>query len=222
MSYVGNIPVLQLFKKTDFTGDGSTTSFDLVDPVTSVNGILVVAGGVPQEPTTAYTIETSPFATTLEFSVAPANGVDIYVVWLGSPGSDDIDLSTYVRVTDNRLNEIHTLVVSDETTALTATTDVFTFRMPYAFTLTEVRASVNTAPTGATLIVDINETGTTVLSTKLSIDVGETTSTTAASPAVISDASIADDAEISIDVDQIGSGTAGAGLKVYLIGYATA
>lgn len=106
------------------------------------------------------------------------------------------------------------VAVSDETTALTTGTAKITFRMPYAATLVAVRASVATAPTGAALIVDINEGGTTVLSTKLSIDAGEKTSVTAASAAVISDSSLADDAEITIDIDQIGSTVAGAGLKV--------
>ena len=90
--------------------------------------------------------------------------------------------------------------------------------MPYAFTVQEVRASVTTAPVGSTIIVDINEGGTTILSTKLSIDASEKTSTTAATPPVISDSALADDAEITIDIDQVGSGTAGAGLKVALIG----
>lgn len=110
---------------------------------------------------------------------------------------------------------------SDETTDLTTGTAKVTFRMPCAMTLEEVRASVTTAPTGATLTVDINEGGTTILSTKLTIDAGEKTSTTAATPAVISDTSISDDAEITIDIDQIGSTVAGAGLKVWLIGNRT-
>lgn len=107
---------------------------------------------------------------------------------------------------------------SDETTALTTGAAKVTFRMPYAMTLTAVRASVTTAPVGSTLVVDINESGTTVLSTKLSIDASEKTSETAATAAVISDSALADDAEITIDIDQIGSSTAGAGLKVWLIG----
>lgn len=111
------------------------------------------------------------------------------------------------------------LAPSDETTALTTGVGKMTFRMPYAFTLTAVRASVTTAPTGSTLIVDINEGGSTILSTKLSIDASEKTSTTAASAAVISDTALADDAEITIDIDQIGSTIAGAGLKVVLIGH---
>lgn len=92
------------------------------------------------------------------------------------------------------------------------------FRMPYAFEITEVRASLGTAQgSGSILTVDINESGASILSTKLTIDNGEKTSTTASAPAVISDVLLADDAEISIDVDQIGNATA-RGLKVYLIG----
>lgn len=109
--------------------------------------------------------------------------------------------------------------LSDETTALTAGVGKLTFRMPYAFTLTELpRASVKTAPTGSTLVVDINENGVSVLSTKLSIDAGEKTSVTATAAAVISDPDLADDSEITFDIDQVGSTIAGAGLKVTLIG----
>ena len=110
------------------------------------------------------------------------------------------------------------LACSDETTDLTTGAGKVTFRLPYAMTLTAVRASVTTAPTGSTLVVDINEDGTSVLSTKLSIDATEKTSTTAATAAVISDSSLADDAEITVDIDQIGATIAGAGLKVWLIG----
>lgn len=112
----------------------------------------------------------------------------------------------------------YSVAVSDESTALTTGTGKVTFRMPFAMTLTAVRASVTTAPTGSTLVVDINEGGTSVLSTELSIDASEKTSTTAASAAVISDSALADDAEMTIDIDQIGATIAGAGLKITLIG----
>lgn len=112
-----------------------------------------------------------------------------------------------------------TVACSDETTALTASAAKVTFRMPYAFTLTGVRASLATAQAGGSILtVDINEGGTTILSTKLTIDNTEKTSTTAAAAAVISDTALADDAAITIDIDQIGDGTA-KGLKVTLIGY---
>jgi hypothetical protein len=110
------------------------------------------------------------------------------------------------------------VAASDETTALTTGTAKITFRMPRAITLTAVRASLTTAQaSGSIFTVDINEGGTSILSTKLTIDNTEKTSTTAATPPVISDASLADDAEITIDIDQIGDGTA-KGLKVMLIG----
>jgi hypothetical protein len=101
------------------------------------------------------------------------------------------------------------IACGDETTALTTGTAKVTFRMPYAFTLTGVRASVKDAQaSGSILTVDINEAGVSVLSTKLTIDNGEKTSTTAATPAVISDTALADDAEVTIDIDQVGDGTA--------------
>lgn len=114
--------------------------------------------------------------------------------------------------------EVIMVAVSDEDTALTTGTSKVTFRMPFAMTLSDVRASVTTAPTGSTLIVDINESGSTILSTKLSIDATESTSETAASAAVISDTALADDAEITIDIDQVGATVAGTGLKVQLHG----
>ena len=118
----------------------------------------------------------------------------------------------------NWQSEVLGISVSDETSDIATGTPITTFRMPYAMTLTEVRANVNTAPVGSTIIVDINEGGSTILSTKLTIDASAETSTTAATPAVISDAALADDAEITIDIDQVGSGTAGTGLKLWLIG----
>jgi len=119
---------------------------------------------------------------------------------------------------DASITESFIIAASDETTALSTGTAKATFRMPYAFTLTGVRASVGTAPVGSVITVDINEAGSSILSTKITIDAGEKTSTTAATAPVISDLALADDAEITIDIDTVGSSTAGAGLKVTLIG----
>lgn len=115
--------------------------------------------------------------------------------------------------------EVIAIACSDESTALTAGTAKVSFRMPYALKLAAVRASLSVAQaSGSILTVDVNEGGTSILSTKLTIDNTEKTSTTAVTAAVISDAALADDAEITIDIDQVGDGTA-KGLKVYLIGY---
>ncbi len=107
---------------------------------------------------------------------------------------------------------------SDETTTIAAGTAKVTFRMPFAMTLTEVRLSVNTAQaSGSIFTVDINENGTSIMSsTKLTLDNTEKTSLTAATAAVLTDTSLADDAEITIDVD-VSSATAKGG-KVVLKG----
>lgn len=132
-------------------------------------------------------------------------------------------LSTFTESSHDHDNPTQSLIVacSDETTALTTGTAKATFRMPYAFTLTAVRASVTTAPAGSVLTVDINEGGSTILSTKITIDASEKTSVTASTPPVISDTSLANDAEMTVDIDGVGSSTAGAGLKVTLIGNKT-
>ena len=132
------------------------------------------------------------------------------------------DKSGTVAFTSDLVNPIEcwTIALGDETTAIT-TGLKRTFRVPYAFTITEVRASVTTAPTGSTIIFNAKESGTTIFSTKPSIDVSETTTTTAAVPPVVSDASLADGAEITLEIDQIGSTIAGAGPKFYIIGRRT-
>lgn len=132
--------------------------------------------------------------------------------------SDGVNVRAAVSAASGAVPFELVVAVSDETTALTTGTAKVTFRMPRAVTLTGVRASLVTAQSsGSILTVDINEGGSTILSTKLTIDNGEKTSTTAATAAVISDTSLADDAEITIDIDQVGDGTA-KGLKVALLG----
>ena len=123
-------------------------------------------------------------------------------------------------IVDNKLekNTPIAIAVGDESTVLTTGTGKIKFRMPGAFTLTGVRASLGTAASAGTFTVDINESGTTVLSTKLTFDATETTTETATTPAVISDAAIADDAEMTIDIDDAGSAADAVGLKCYLIG----
>ena len=102
----------------------------------------------------------------------------------------------------------------------TVADDLAQIRMPFAFELSELpRAFCNTAPTGANLQFDIEEAGSTIFSTKLEIDATEKTSTTATTPCVLSDTTLANDAIISFNCDQIGSTVAGAGIKLVLIGY---
>lgn len=157
--------------------------------------------------TPAYVTLTDPNADRLMFWDDSAGAV----AWLTLNGA--LEFST----TNLRVLEVIGISVVSESTTLTTGTAKRTFRMPFAFTLTGVRASVSTVSSSGIPTVDINEGGTTILSTKLTIDANEYTSTTAATAAVISDTALADDAEITIDVDVAGTGAKG--LKVYLYGY---
>lgn len=117
--------------------------------------------------------------------------------------------------------QIESFVVacSDEATAITAGTSKRTFFAPYDLILTEVQASLATAQSsGATFTVDVNQSGSSILSTKITIDNTESTSITAAAQPVISTSALLKGAKITFDVDQVGNGTA-KGLVVSLIGY---
>ena len=114
-------------------------------------------------------------------------------------------------------NETLTFAVSDEVTNLTTGTAKITFRAPFAMTLTQIpRASLSTASTSGLVTCDINEAGTSVLgANKLSIDANEKTSTTAATATTLADTAIADDAEITIDIDAAGTGAKGLKITLY-------
>jgi hypothetical protein len=108
------------------------------------------------------------------------------------------------------------IALSDETTAITTGTAKVTIRAPFAMTLTSIpRATLATASTSGNPTVDINENGTSILgANKLSIDANEKTSTTAATQTTLADSSIANDAELTFDIDVAGTGAKG--LKVFL------
>jgi hypothetical protein len=106
--------------------------------------------------------------------------------------------------------------VSDETTAITTGVSKVIFRAPYAMTLYQIpRASLSVASTSGTPTVDINKNGTSIFSTLLTIDANETTSVTAATPAVLSTTTLADDDQISIDIDVAGTGATGLKVTFY-------
>ena len=109
-----------------------------------------------------------------------------------------------------------TVAIGDENTEITTTGLKITYRVPAAITLTEVRASLTTASSSGLPEFDIRESGTTILSVNITIDVGEKTSESADTPPTISDASLADDAEITIYV--ITTGTSATGAKICLKG----
>lgn len=111
------------------------------------------------------------------------------------------------------------VAASDEFTNLTQGTNKVTFRVPREIKLTEVRASVNTAPVGSAILVDIKQNASSIFSTQLQIDAGTKTSVGSSVPAVISTETLTDDAELTVDIVQVGSSVPGTGLKITLLGY---
>ena len=105
---------------------------------------------------------------------------------------------------------------SDLTTALEITEAAVVFRSQSAFEAREVRASLKTASSSGAVTIDITMNGTTMLSTKITIDANERTSLTASVPAVISVPDIPDDAEFIVKID--GAGTGAMGLVVSVLG----
>jgi hypothetical protein len=114
------------------------------------------------------------------------------------------------------------VAASDETTPIIVGNGKVTFRMPYAYQLSEIRAALNVPQTsGAVFTVDVKRwngaTWVSIFSTPLTFDNGERTTASAAVPAVLGTTTLADDDELRIDVTQVGDGTA-KGLKVLLKG----
>lgn len=170
-----------------------------------------------------YDLDTKGQIHTYDTANAALNvGSNTYVLQADSSESTGLvwanaqDLNTYTAVT---------FACGDETTALSAG-QVISFRMPFALTLAAgilgVKGSLVTAGTGVNLVtVDINESSSSILSTKLTFDATETTTLSAATPVVISDTALAADSIITVDVDQVDSGGAAAGLKITLLGTLT-
>lgn len=116
-------------------------------------------------------------------------------------------------------DDVIVVACSDEATAITTGTAKVTFRMPFAATLISVRASLTAATTGTEMQIDINEGGTSVFNAgtaTLRINSGATTSVGATNAFNISDSSLADNAVMTIDVDQVGTGAKGLKVHMYL------
>jgi hypothetical protein len=146
------------------------------------------------------------------------NGAAGTVLWLKETGVGNTGWVNYKSSATGTIPTTIAIACSDLITAITAGTFKGYIRMPYAMTVTSVKASLASAQTaGSIFTVDINEAGATILSTKITVDNTEKTSTTAVTAPVVSDTALANDAEVSIDVDQ--SGTSPKGLIVYLEGF---
>lgn len=100
--------------------------------------------------------------------------------------------------------------------ALTTQTGTGRFRFPFDATILGVTAAVGTAPTGASLIMDVNKNGTTIFSTQGNRPtIAVSTNATSTEPTPNTTAIAAGD-YLTTDIDQIGSTVAGSDLTVFV------
>jgi hypothetical protein len=114
-----------------------------------------------------------------------------------------------------------TTVVTTLTFAVVGTLAVGTDKAPTivapcTLTIVKVKVVVKTAPTGATLIVDVNKAGTTIFTTQGNRPTIAISGTQADSgtPDVTA---LAEGDKLTIDIDQVGSTVAGADLTVEVV-----
>ena len=83
MAYIGAEPSYGVFERQVITGDGSTTQYNLDHTVASPTQLLVVLGGIVQEPEYSYSVSTTSGASKINFSEAPDNGDRGSIVYMG-------------------------------------------------------------------------------------------------------------------------------------------
>jgi len=82
-SYIGKNPQYGFFEKQRITtANGVLTEFNLSFTCADSNQLLVSVGGVIQEGGLAYTVLAGT-PQQISFTEAPANGIEIFIVWLG-------------------------------------------------------------------------------------------------------------------------------------------
>jgi hypothetical protein len=121
------------------------------------------------------------------------------------------------------IKPLETIMVSlgDEDTALTASDTVrkTSIRVPWAFTATDIIATLGTCGTDATVIIDVHLNGTTIMTTdKCDIETGEFSTETATTPPALTTTAFSANDLLEFFVDQIGSTIAGASPTVYILG----
>ena len=122
-----------------------------------------------------------------------------------------------------QVRQAESLIVacSDETTVLSVSSPsaVITFRSAYEMTISNLRTSLTTAGTGGGVTeVDITVNGTTIFTTRLSIDSGQTTSMGASVPYQLATLPtvIPDNAEVKVIITQITNEPTETGLKLMI------
>lgn len=200
-------------------------------------GVFVYAAEMPVAdlvPNALYIIN-NVTSGQLEFHYVETDGITTHVAFVKS----DVAALLNARITTATLNQYARydgakwvgadlpydiqFASSDEATALTVGTSKITLRAPRAFVLTGIKASLSIAQTsGSLLTVNVKKGGVSLFTTQLTFNNTSRTTVGASTPAVLTAATIAiaADDEFTVDIAQVGDGTA-KGLKISLLGHLT-
>lgn len=116
---------------------------------------------------------------------------------------------------DDKVHVIHPCWFKVSGTLSVATNVDLSWIAPLPLNIEEVYAYVRTAPTGATLNIDINKNGTSILASALSVAISANTASTKAIR-IPGQPHLNINDRLDIDVDQVGSTQAGANLSVFV------
>ena len=167
MAYIGKRPedtFRGLASKASFTGDGSTTAFDLSENALDggTNDIQVFVNNVRQEPGSgkSYTLglDGSSRVRRITFAVAPAASDVIYVI---SPGRSSNEFNT---VSDNSITTAKIQANAVTVAKLASTLDISsnTVTLPTGQTLTSPKIATALADTSGNELLKVTATGSAV------------------------------------------------------------
>ena len=120
MAYIGRGLDLGEFAKTSITtGNGVLTAFNVLKWTVSQNSLLVVYGGVIQDPGVSYTVS----STTITFTSAPASGTTLYIIYLGKELTNitnptTAEVNTLIAASGHQTSAQVTAIAGDEAAAL--------------------------------------------------------------------------------------------------------
>ena len=155
-----------------------------------------------------------PALTPEELQIRFSNDLDLLNQFMNGLTSDVVvtgngSLPTLAKLASRSNTQFLQLAASDMNTAIIPGYFVSYARVVNAGVFNTIRASLSSPSTAGIITIDVKVNSVSVLSTPLTIDVGSKTSLNATIPAVISNGSVADDDEVSIDIIDAGAGAKG-------------
>jgi hypothetical protein len=169
---------------------GQITSIQFVeaDEEFEENAYFIISVGPP----TFKSVETGVYDS-WKISLAGVRGLN------GSPGSKGESMITF-----------------SSTGSLSVTTGTIRYLFPFAATILGVSAAINTAPTGSSVLVDVNKNGTTVFTTQANRPEIAASANSSGTESVPDVTSISSGDFLQVDIDQVGSTVAGSDLTVFI------